>query len=269
MIKCFNDIDFLNANQKTLFALQCMQCNNIFKKTKKRIVERYDPLNNLSGGFCSVNCASKYKKIKAFTHKSCFHCKKKICVYKKDLKEKNFCSLSCSALYFNSFRKKIKIIKQKKIKKINFCLNCNKETYNKKYCCGTCRNIVTNKFKFGSKSYAEKVLVKKLKNNFFNWTIIENNRTVLGGLELDIYIPEINFAIEWNGIYHLEPIKGNEMFQKILQKDNKKIELCKELGISLLVISDRTSHKKFIEETTDDIINKLKQYEMKIGQLGG
>jgi hypothetical protein len=65
---------------------------------------------------------------------------------------------------------------------------------------------------------------------------------------LDIYIPEINFAIEWNGIYHLEPIKGDDMFQKILQKDNKKIELCKELGISLLVISDRTSHKKFIEE---------------------
>ena len=36
----------------------------------------------------------------------------------------------------------------------------------------------------------------------------------------------------------------------------------KEKGISLIVISDRTSHKKFIEETTDDLIFKLKTYKM-------
>jgi hypothetical protein len=80
----------------------------------------------------------------------------------------------------------------------------------------------------------------------------------LGGLELDIYIPHLKLGIEWNGIYHIEPIKGNDALQKIIGKDNKKQELCKKLGITLLVISDRTSHKKFIENTTDDLINKLK-----------
>ena len=75
-------------------------------------------------------------------------------------------------------------------------------------------------------------------------------------------IPEINVAIEWNGIYHIEPIKGNDALQKILNKDSKKLELCKEKGISLIVISDRTSHKKFIEETTNDLISKLKLYKV-------
>ena len=38
--------------------------------------------------------------------------------------------------------------------------------------------------------------------------------------------------------------------------------MCKNLGINLIVVCDRTSHKKFIEETADDIVEKLKQYKL-------
>lgn len=275
MIKCFTDSEFSSATSKTLLKLKCIFCDLEFTKSKKRIIEKFDKDNPLSGGFCSTSCWSNYRKRISTTPKECSNCKKKIIVYNKELKEKNFCSLTCSASYFNSFRKVIKVpviknvggikfIKPKRVKKINKCLKCNCDTHNEKYCGGTCRNLALNKFIRGNKSYAERVLVRKLKSEFLNWTIIENDRIILNGLELDIYIPNIKMGIEWNGIYHLKPIQGDEKFQKVVKNDTKKLELCHQLGITLLVICDLTSHKKFIEETTDDIITKLKMIELAV-----
>lgn len=264
MIKLFSESDLNKARYNTKLPLECMYCTCIYYKTKKRIIQTFNVSNPFKGGFCSFKCWSKYNYLNTTTTINCAECAKEKIIYKRDLLKENFCSSSCSAIYYNRPRKKYNIKKIKPlatIVKIN-CKYCNKETINKKYCNGTCRNKDQNKYKNGSRSYAEKILVEKLKTNFPDWTIKENNREILNGLELDIYIPEIQLAIEWNGIYHIEPIRGEETLQKIIKKDNTKIEMCKQLGINLIVISDRTSHKKFIEETTNDIVEKLKQYKM-------
>jgi hypothetical protein len=264
MIKLFSDNELNESNYNTKLPLKCMQCNNIFYKTKKRIIQTFDIKNPASGGFCSYKCWSDYNHSNTTTTINCSECKKEKVIYKRDIREKNFCSSSCSAVYYNRPRKKAKIRKIKipsAIIKIH-CKYCNQETTNKKYCNGSCRNKDLNKHKNGLKSYAEKILVSKLKLNFPDWIIHENDRKILNGLELDVYIPNIKLAIEWNGIYHIEPIKGEEILQKIIKKDNTKIEMCKNLGINLIVISDRTSHKKFIEETTNDIVEKLQQYKL-------
>ena len=264
MIKLFTDTELENARFKDTFPLECMQCHSTFYKTKKRILQVCNINNPSSGGFCSTKCWSKYSYERSTTSIKCNECGKEKVIYKKEVKPKNFCSQSCSATYYNRPRKKVKIKIPRILKPIVIvkCKYCGKDTTNSSYCNGTCRNKDQNKFKNGSRSYAEKVLATKLKSNFHKWTILENDRKILDGLELDIYIPEIKLAIEWNGIYHLLPIKGNDALQKILHKDNKKQEICKTLGINLIIISDRTSHKKFIEETTDDIVDKLKQLEM-------
>lgn len=294
--------EFKNCRRKDKLPLQCLNCNNTFYKSKKRIIQNTKEIREFSGAgsFCCKSCSDKHKSCLHRVDKVCFLCSKSINILLKECKDKNFCSRSCSAKYFNSFRKKPVTHKQskkelnicnccgsltknrlyctdlcrnkymhltpkpKRIKQIkvpNKCLHCKKDTFNPKYCSGTCRNNALNKYKNGSKSKAEKVLCEKIKLNFPQWNILENNRTILDGLELDIYIPHLKLAIEWNGIFHLEPIRGQEVLQKIINKDNRKQELCKEKGISLLVISDRTSHKKFIEETTNKLIEKLKLIE--------
>ncbi|MHA1738591.1 MAG: hypothetical protein ACTSWD_08390 [Candidatus Heimdallarchaeota archaeon] len=67
--------------------------------------------------------------------------------------------------------------------------------------------------------------------------IIENDRTQIVNpltgynLELDIWIPELNKAIEYNGAYW-----HDTYIQQ--QKDNIKKQQCQQLGIDLLIIHD-------------------------------
>jgi len=77
--------------------------------------------------------------------------------------------------------------------------------------------------------------------NGLELNIIRNNRTILNGKELDIYIPSHNVAIEFDGLYwHSE---------KKIKKDyhlNKTIE-CEKQNIHLIhVFEDEWSHKQDI-----------------------
>jgi len=51
-----------------------------------------------------------------------------------------------------------------------------------------------------STSNSEKEIVEFIKNNYDGW-IIENDRSILGGRELDIVLPDLGLAFEYNGIY--------------------------------------------------------------------
>lgn len=124
----------------------------------------------------------------------------------------------------------------------------------RKFCSGTCRNKVNNQLITGQRSKAEIYLAEKLIETFPNLEILFNTRQVLSNnKELDVYFPSLNLAIEWNGIWHfINARKG------LAENDLKKIEECKEKGIELLIVEDRTSHKKFIVSETEKIIENLK-----------
>ena len=79
---------------------------------------------------------------------------------------------------------------------------------------------------------------------------------MLDGLELDIYIPNINFAIEWNGIYHYKNIREN-LLEKTQEKDKRKVKKCSELNIDLYVVKDLVSSKKFIDKSINNIIEYI------------
>ena len=61
-----------------------------------------------------------------------------------------------------------------------------------KMCCKNCSNKPYSK--------KEKELVSWIKETF-NYDIIENDKSILNGKELDIFVPEKNVAIEFNGSY--------------------------------------------------------------------
>jgi len=70
-------------------------------------------------------------------------------------------------------------------------------------------------------------------------TIIERDRNVLLGKELDIYLPELKLAIEYNGIYW----HSNSRIQDKLYHTKKTIQ-CAARGVQLLHIYDYQWHQK-------------------------
>lgn len=93
-----------------------------------------------------------------------------------------------------------------------------------------CRNIETCTIKNpcgGIDSYPERELYNFI-SSIYHGTIIKNNRKILKGKELDIYLPELNLAFEFNGIYwHSELNKPRYYHQE-------KSLLCLEQGIELI-----------------------------------
>jgi len=78
----------------------------------------------------------------------------------------------------------------------------------------------------------EKLLINFLKNECNIENIKINDRKVLEGKELDIYLPDYNFAFEINGTYyHSEKYKDKNYHLN-------KTELCNKKGITLIHIFD-------------------------------
>jgi len=100
-------------------------------------------------------------------------------------------------------------------------------------------------------SNAEKEIYNYIKS-LYTGKIIENDRSVILNrftnryLELDIWLPELNLAIEYNGLYW-HKIK----YQKI--KDQIKLNECKNKGILLFIITDEEW-----QNNQNEIKNKIK-----------
>ena len=116
------------------------------------------------------------------------------------------------------------------------------------YGCPKCWNEAT-------RSKNEEHLERILKEEFPNLTIQTNNRSLLEGYEVDIYIPEVKLAIEWNGIYW-------HSLKKVKKTDAMKRE---RLGDNLIQISD-TGHESvdFVKEKVDKVIRP--KIEAKLSQ---
>lgn len=131
------------------------------------------------------------------------------------------------------------------------------------FCSKSCAAKHNNKNKITGfrRSKLEKWLENQLKYMHSDLDFQFNSRS-LSGLELDIYIPSINLAFELNGITHFKPIYGNEKFNKIKNNDLRKIELCKNRGITLYVIDTSLQHK-FSEDSSkaylDNILSAISQ----------
>ncbi len=87
--------------------------------------------------------------------------------------------------------------------------------------------------------------------------ILEHNIAQTGGLFLDIYLPQLNVAFEFDGIQHFtysEHFHGSpDAFRASKKRDAQKTARCEELGISLVRV-------RYDEEMTKDlVVSKLQQ----------
>ena len=85
--------------------------------------------------------------------------------------------------------------------------------------------------KFGSISNAEIDIICFIKN-YYSGEIRVSDRSVLSGSEIDVYLPDINLGIEYNGFYwHSDKFKDKDYHLKKLNKAH-------EAGINLLFIDE-------------------------------
>jgi len=88
---------------------------------------------------------------------------------------------------------------------ILFCNKCHSEfkinNYQFYYRANSGISICTNCYPISdSSSISQKDIVSFVKDNY-NGTVIENERNVIKPYEVDVYLPELNLGIEFNGVY--------------------------------------------------------------------
>lgn len=158
-----------------------------------------------------------------------------------------FCSLECSA-------------KHKTTKKIVTCSWCNKKFKKKlgeiaksksglSFCDKSCSASFNNTRKRKSKrSKCEIMLFELIERKYKDLKLIPNDKEMLSGFEVDIAIPSLNLAIEWNGIVHYKPIYGDDKFSKIQKIDFKKQQIAEEKKIRFIVVPDLVSTEAYVRE---------------------
>ena len=111
--------------------------------------------------------------------------------------------------------------------------------------------------KIGNFSSGEEIKLSNFIKNVYHGEILLNIRSVISPYELDIYLPELNLAFEFNGVYWHSELYKEKNYHKI------KSDLCDNKGIQLIhVWEDDWTYKQEIIKSM--ILNKLKLNSNKI-----
>ena len=146
---------------------------------------------------------------------------------------------------------------RKNKQKLN-CTQCDKEFLkrpseikksNNHFCSQSCSCIYHNAHKTtgNRRSKLESWLELKLICLYPDKKILFNDKTMINS-ELDICFPDLKLAFELNGIFHYEPIYGQNKLDKTQNNDNRKFQACLEQGIELCIID--VSQQKYFKEST-------------------
>lgn len=156
-----------------------------------------------------------------------------------------FCSIKCTNIFRTT---KISVLckmcgKNSTQRYVDYSRN--KVHFCSKSCAATYNN--THKTKGYRRSKLEIYLEEQLQILYPNLQFLFNDKSIINS-ELDIYIPNLKLAFELNGIFHYEPIYGQEKLSQIQNNDNRKYQACLELGISLCILD--TSQQKYFKTQT-------------------
>ena len=116
--------------------------------------------------------------------------------------------------------------------------------------------------KIGQGWVSETNLFNTINNYFDKIKVIQHASPIcLGRQHLDIYLPELKIAIEYQGKQHSEPITffgGVEGHQKTIERDERKKKLCAENECLLLFVYPETKIDEFIIELNKAILSLKK-----------
>lgn len=276
---------YYNERDRTLYN------KKYWKKIRKGVLEKYHKENhkevmciNCNKTFMQKTTNQKYCSNKCLKQKwyldntqfkehpliQCLNCGKDVVKFSINQK---FCSEKCCDIY-DYFSKKehySQLAKLNRIKNRDILKEKRKEYHNSVKQEENKRREKLGLPLVGEGFKREMELYVYISSLFPNETIIKKDRTVLGGLELDIYLPNLNLAFEYMGRQHFEMnyikkntiyIQTKEQFEAQKFRDNKKIELCKEKGITLIHFNydEPLSEQNVIKKLNDNNIKTVQQH---------
>lgn len=104
-------------------------------------------------------------------------------------------------------------------------------------------NLARDEFgykRIGESWVAETLLYYEIRQAFAPLAVLHHaSPDWLGKQHLDIFIPELRIAVEYQGLQHDEPVEyfgGKAAFEKTRIRDEKKQELCKKHDVKLILI---------------------------------
>lgn len=117
------------------------------------------------------------------------------------------------------------------------------------FCSKSCANSFNNKNKsYGTRRSKLEIWVEQQLTLLYPNLPIDYNQKSAIQSELDIYIPSLRLAFELNGIFHCEPIFGQDKLNQVKINDELKFKACAENNITLCMID--TSRQKYFKEST-------------------
>ena len=166
-----------------------------------------------------------------------------------------FCTTTCSGLYnTKSF--------------LGNCSQCNtditirlsdkrKSKSGRMFCSRSCSGTYNNTHKTtGTRRSKLECWLQVELDKLYPLLKIEYNSIIAINNELDIYIPNLNLAIEINGIFHYKPIYGLEKLSKTQATDKLKIDNCIKSNITLIVI-DISTYQRFSIKTAQPFLTQI------------
>lgn len=192
--------------EKVQKTLTCCVCEKEFNVSNRQFVVKKSRLKTQNQNiYCSRHCSNEGSGRKPRVFVNCSSC----------------------GMSFDKLQSQIKKTKN------NFCSQS---------CAGTYSNA--NRTHGYRRSKLEVWLELELASLFPDLEFLFNKKETIQS-ELDIYIPELKLAFELNGIFHYEPIYGEDKLSKIQSNDNRKFQACLEKGIELCIID--TSGQKYFK----------------------
>lgn len=240
--KCLDKLK--NTNNKKYGVDYVQQNKNVRKKTEKTSLEKYGHKTSLMNDEIKEKINSvllnKYNTIYPLRN--------------KEIKDKYF------KTRINNIKDKYKGINIIDVKGDIYTVKCdnNKDhvfeitstlLYHRKIRYKTICCTICNKINSKNISGLETEFYNFINDNY-NSDILINDRNILSGKELDIYLPGLKIAFEFNGTYWHNELYKSKNYHK------EKTDLCEKLNIQLIQIyEDDWLYKKDIVESI--ILNKL------------
>lgn len=171
----------------------------------------------------------------------CTHCNKSFFRTKTRLTTKSggprttfdFCSRACHAVDRTKSQSVICKNCGKEFTKLHSEMQRSKTHFCGRSCAATYNNL--HKTSGNRRSKLENWVETKLRELYPDLDFMFNMKETIGS-ELDIYIPSLKLAFEMNGIFHYEPIHGQDKLDKVKVGDRNKFYECQRRNISLCSI---------------------------------
>jgi hypothetical protein len=146
----------------------------------------------------------------------------------------------------------VKMVEAKEVKTLHRVASKKQRAFTTKI-----ENIVRQEFGFrnvGEGWVSETILYQIVTRLLAKYEILRHHRPDwLKGLELDIFVPSLNLAFEYQGQQHFHPIPvwgGSEGLQDLQERDKRKARLCAGYGVDLVAID-------YTEPLTENYINGI------------